>query len=206
MENYNIIDAYSEYNNQLIILISGLSGCNKTKIAKKIAHDLNLEFINLNNFIRKDIYTTIEISNLKKIKYYNIYDWEKINIGNKNIIITSDYYTPEFINNIKPNLHINIKLSKQNLLKNRIKYLENNNINITNDTETLLFSQYIYPKYLEFLEKTTVNKFINANEIFESNNNIDFYNKNISDIIFKYIIDFIINYFKSKNLDKHIIY
>lgn len=205
MENYNIIDAYSEYNNQLIILISGLSGSNKTKIAKKIAHDLNLEFINLNNFIRKDVYTTIEIANLKKIKYYNIYDWDNIKIKNKNIIITSDYFTPEFINNIKPNLHINIKLSKQNLLKNRIKYLEDNNINISNDTETLLFSQYIYPKYLEFLEKTTVNKFINANEIFESNN-IDFYNNNISDIIFKYIIDFIINYFKSKNLDKHIIY
>lgn len=205
MENYNIIDAYSEYNSQLIILISGLSGSNKTKIAQKLAHDLNLDFINLNNFIKKDVFTTIDLANSKKIKYYNMYDWENINIDSKKVIIVSDYFSPDFITNIKPNLHINIKLSKQNLLKNRIKYLKDNNININEENESLLFSQYIYPKYLEFLEKTTVNKFINANEIFESNN-IESYNNNISDIIFKYIIDFIINYFKAKNLDKHIIY
>ena len=48
----NIIDAYKKFNKQLIILISGMSGSGKSKLAKNIAEDFNLEVIKQNDFYK----------------------------------------------------------------------------------------------------------------------------------------------------------
>ena len=43
----NILEAYIKYNGQLIIFISGLTGCGKTKLAKKLAFDYKCKILNL---------------------------------------------------------------------------------------------------------------------------------------------------------------
>jgi len=47
----NIIEAFIKFNKQLIIIISGLSGTNKTKIAQWMAKDFNLKYINIEKYI-----------------------------------------------------------------------------------------------------------------------------------------------------------
>ena len=51
----NIVEAYIKKRKQLIILISGFSGCGKTVIAKNISKDFNISFLNLNNFMKKQM-------------------------------------------------------------------------------------------------------------------------------------------------------
>jgi uridine kinase len=66
----NIVDTYLYYKKQFIILISGLKGTYKTAIAKKLAFDLKLDFIDTCDFIDEDKLKDIEI-NGKQIKDYN---------------------------------------------------------------------------------------------------------------------------------------
>ena len=47
----NITEVYNKFNNQLIILISGLSGSGKTSLAHKIEKDFKLKCIKFADFL-----------------------------------------------------------------------------------------------------------------------------------------------------------
>ena len=50
----NIVEKYAEINGGILILISGLSGTGKTKLAKNIARDFKIDIINENKYCDKN--------------------------------------------------------------------------------------------------------------------------------------------------------
>jgi hypothetical protein len=210
-EDFNIIDAYLKYNKQLIIIISGLSGTNKSKISQTLTSDLKLKYVNIKQFILQDKFKEVELSNQKKVKVWYNYDWDKIKKTinenkKKGILICGDFFPIEELNNIKIDMHFHIKLGKQNIIKKRLEYIKDLTDKekfYDDETETLIINQIIYPYYLDIIQKSHINKFINVNDIIELSDT-QYINK-VSDTIFEFIINFIIEYLTNKKLDKYIL-
>ena len=214
-KEFNIIDAYLKYNKQFIIIISGLSGSNKSKICQKIATIINFMYLNTRDYIQKDKYEEKELSNKKTVKLWYNYNWDeiikKINENkNKGIIICGEYFPSDKLNNLYIDQHYHIKLSRQNLIKKRLEYIHNSNNKekkeefYDDETENLIINQATYPYYLDIIQKTKINKFINVNEMIELDENE--YLDKIVNIIIDNIIEYIVHYLKNKNLDKYIIF
>jgi adenylate kinase family enzyme len=214
-KEFNIIDAYLKYNKQFIIIISGLSGSNKSKICQKIATIINFMYLNTRDYIQKDKYEEKELSNKKTVKLWYNYNWDeiikKINENkNKGIIICVEYFPSDKLNNLYIDQHYHIKLSRQNLIKKRLEYIHNSNNKdkkeefYDDETENLIINQATYPYYLDIIQKTKINKFINVNEMIELDENE--YLDKIVNIIIDNIIEYIVHYLKNKNLDKYIIF
>lgn len=214
-KEFNIIDAYLKYNKQFIIIISGLSGTNKSKICQKISSIINFFYLNSRDYIQKNKYEEIELSNKKTVKLWHDYNWDeiikKINENkNKGIIICGDYFPSDKLDNLYIDQHYHIKISKQNLIKKRLEYIHNSKKKeekeefYDDETENLIINQLTYPYYLDIIQKSKINKFINVNEMLELNDNE--YLDKIANIIVDNIIEYIVQYLKNKNLDKYIIY
>ncbi len=214
-KEFNIIDAYLKYNNQFIIIISGLSGSNKSKICRKISDELGFVYLNTRKFIDKDNYKEIELPNKKTVKVWNEYNWEDIikeinENKSKGILVCGEYFPSDNLGDLYIDQHYHIKLSKQNIIKKRLEYINN----LADDkrkeefhdeeTESLIINHSVYPYYLDILQKSRINKFINVNEMIDLNE--DEYIEKVSDIIMENIINYVIEYLKKKNLDKYIIF
>jgi uridine kinase len=213
-KEFNIIDAFLKYNKQFIVIISGLSGTNKSKICQKITSKLDFVYINARNFIEKDKYEEIELPNKKTVKVWYNYKWdnmiEKVKENkNKGVILCGEYFPSDKLGDLYIDQHFHIKLAKQNIIKKRLEYI--NKLNDKDkeefhddETETLIINQSVYPYYLDILQKSRINKFINVNEMIDMKE--DEYIEKVSDIILDSIINHIVEYLKNKNLDKYIIF
>ena len=84
----NIVQAYTKFKGQHIILISGFSGSGKTKVSRFLSELFNFQHVNLSRFYRskevydvEDNYVTMK-DGYKVLDWDNIYrsvDWEKLN-------------------------------------------------------------------------------------------------------------------------------
>ena len=153
----NVIEAYIKFNSQLIILISGFNGCGKTLFAQSLAKDCNLTFINLSDFLLNDTYNTIvDVDGYKFIDWENpeATNWnsfnEKINLIKANGVVISGFIFPTEMLDFKPDVHINIKISKDDLIKNRKEFLDERN-----DSK---ISSYSDESFSDELEKKIINK------------------------------------------------
>jgi len=203
-----ILDVYLEKYKQLIIVISGMSGSNKSEIADETSKALKCKHINQNNFINPDFEETIEINN-KKINIWDsddAIDWLSFNNKikemlneNKILVLSGISFNKEKID-FKIDFHVHLKLSKQLLLEKRHEFIEKHSkepqyqdmINIDEETEKLIFNKYTFPYYLKTTENSIINKFLNINEI------------QIDEIVrqtFNLIINFIENKIYSKRTD-----
>ena len=213
-KEFNIIDAFLKYNKQMIILVSGLSGTNKSKISQNLSKELNMNYLNTRDFIDKDKYEEVELPNKEKVKIWKEYQWDNIikeidKNKEKGVIISGEYFPKDKLSDIKVDLHLHIKLTKQNIINKRLEYIhsqneENKKKFYSDDTESLIINQIIYPEYLESFQKSQINKFINANEYNELKENE--YNEKVTDRLFDEIIKHIVEFLKNKNLDKYIVY
>ena len=193
-EELNIIQAQLKFNNKLIILLSGLSGTFKNKIAKDLAKHFNINIISLRFFIKNDYDKEQILTNGDKfIDCDNIeaYDWKKFNSyieeKSKTGIIVYGFSFPKDLISFQPNFHFNIKITKQKYIEERHKFLKQNPKSnkklldlIESKTENLMINDYIYPNYLDYIKRSDINRFFNANE------------KSI-EIIFDEMFDHIIN-------------
>ena len=50
----NILDAYIKFHSQFIVVISGITGCGKTSIAKKLNKTFNIQLINQTDYYNID--------------------------------------------------------------------------------------------------------------------------------------------------------
>lgn len=192
----NIIEAYIKFNKKLVIFISGLSGCGKTIIAKKISDRFNLRLIKQFNYYKKDYNETITLSDDNKYVNWsndNAIDWDKLNddinkYKNEGIIVTGFALTDDKIIE-KPDYHIHVKISKGNCIERRkdfIKHKHQDNELINKSINMLEMNKLIYPYYLETRNRSKINKFLNANEqsdndMFENADNVllEYINNNV---------------------------
>jgi hypothetical protein len=175
----NIIEAYIKKNNQLIILISGIDGSNKKKLAKNIEEDFKLKLLNLNDFINENFNEVIKLPNNETIIDWNsenIINWNKFNNAineNKNIgIIAYGFVFPS--DKIKSNIdfHFHIKSSKKNIydsIQNKIKKNNDNAFKSLLNEENIKYviNKIIYSRYLKNLNDNyliKIDKFIHLND------------------------------------------
>jgi len=135
----NIAEAYLKYKGQCVILVSGFSGSGKTTLAKFLASLFKFKLINQNNYhVPKDTYDieknyVILKNESKVLNWDNIYesvDWNKFNDDINNFkthgIIVCGFGFPKSLLKFTPDCHLHIKISKQNLIKNREEYYDRN--------------------------------------------------------------------------------
>lgn len=196
----NVVEAYIKFKKKLIIIISGISGSGKTKLAKNISKLFKIRLINLNSYCNKDYNITIKLPNGTEVINWDsddIYDWNKFNDDVKKyysqgVVLTGVAFPKDKLN-FTPDFHIQIKLSKQNLFKRRSEYLEEHQedcqeIGRNNDKklEYTIFNQLTYPYYLDITNRSNITKFINANEYINLNN--EEYDEKLYDEAFDYLI------------------
>jgi cytidylate kinase len=169
--NTNIVQKYIKDNSQLIILISGFSGCGKTLFAKSIAKDFDIKFINLNDFLLLETYTkTVQVGDKNIIDWEDpeAMNWEELNskinsIKSKGVVI-SGFMFPTDVLKFKPNFHIHIKISKDNLIKLRQTYLElkeDSKLNeIDEEMQRRILNKISFEHNLKGLERSKPTKFI----------------------------------------------
>ena len=206
----NIIEAYIKFKGHLVILISGISGSGKTKLAKNISEIFKIRHVDMNEYCKPDYSEKVKL--LQDIELINwdsddVYDWNKFNGDMKELIssgvVVSGVAFPTDKIKFPVDFHIQVKLSKQNLYKKRQKYLDEHkkdcqeiNRNIDKDIEYTVFNQLTYTYYLDVTNRSTINKFIYANDYVDMDN--ESYDIKVYDETFEYLISEIEKYLYSR--------
>jgi hypothetical protein len=217
----NIVEAYIKYKPGLVILVSGISGSGVTNLAKQISRDFKLKLVNYKDYLVVDYHKTETVRfNDKDIEVVNwdldeAIDWDKfipaIERDRKSgVVAVSPSFPSKLIPN--PDFHVNVKLSKQNLLHRRLEYIgeidenrpDNKKEGLTdeqkkedNDYQVLLFNKFTYPYYLYTTGEAKITKFINANEY--ANMKPDEYDAKIYDDTFDYLIGHIASWLNDRD-------
>lgn len=193
--NMNIVEAYIKFNKQLIILISGLSGSKKTKIASDIKQDFNIKKIDIESYCVKNNDVTVKLSNdivVTDWDHVDTYNWDDINDEinrhkSDGVVICGPYFPLDKLK-FESDFHIHIKISKQQLIEKRREYIKNNPEKckellsfVDTPTETLIINTITYPHYLKYLKESKIDKFVNANELTEN----QIYDQTVDFLFFK---------------------
>lgn len=206
----NIVEAYIKFNGQLIIIISGLSGCGKRKLAEYISDDFNIKLLKQSNFKIKDYDENIELkSGRKVVNWYtnDAYDWNALNEAinenkNKGVIIEGMSFPKDKLN-FMTDIHLHLSISKQNCYEKKKILIEKQKDKYPKRYEDLesghiklKFNQIILPYYFNSLKESVITKFINGNDLSDEK----IYDSAF-DIIIEFIQKFIDEYNKSINND-----
>ena len=178
----NIVEAYTKLKGQLVILVSGLPGCGKTMVGKKISKDFNIDYIDQFDYYVKDYDKKVKLPDGSEI--LNIYnndamDWNKlnkdVNSKKKEGVVVYGVAFPNDKLDFVPDYHVHMSISKKECLDRQKSYLEKNKDkypeewkDIESGKERLKMNQLIYPYYLETVKESKINKFININNLDDS--------------------------------------
>jgi ABC-type dipeptide/oligopeptide/nickel transport system ATPase component len=179
----NIVEEYINRNKQIVILISGFSGSGKSVLARSLLKDINrnnkkyqFTFLNLNDFYKSDD----EYKNIVEVGDLKVVDWDdpdainwvgfnkEVNKIKSNGVIVSGFAFPKDKLEFEVDFHIHLKISKDDLIKNRVEYanekLDDKTSRISEigeDIEKRILNKVTFPHYLKSLETSVINKFIN---------------------------------------------
>ena len=186
----NIVEAYIKFNKQLIIAISGISGCGRINLAKDIERDFNLKLIDLYDFYDLDYEETVQIKDKTIINWYKqeAFNWNKFNEyvnenKNKGIVLVGLCFPDDKID-FNIDSHIFVGRDKKECLEKRQEFIkrnketykyEYNNL----DFEKTKFNKLEFPFVLEMQKKSKIDKFVNATELTSSQ---------VYDRIYEYLI------------------
>lgn len=192
----NIVEAYIKFKGQMVILISGMSGSGITHLGKNISKDLNLSLISYRDYFKEDYDKKIKLPNDTEIINWDsddIIDWDNFiqaikGKSHSGVVAYSQSFPTSKLDELVVDFHINIKLSKQNLLSRRKKYAEKHDEEFGSQ-ETMILNNYTYPYYLQSVSNSKITKFINANEF--NNLSDDEYDEKIADESFNYLMNII---------------
>ena len=166
----NIVEVFRKYNDGLIILVSGLSGSGKKKLASSIAKWFGLELINIDKFC-KDAGPSVELSNGITVTDWDsidTYNWDEINkvvTASNGCVVCGAYFTTDVIT-FKPHYHLHVKIAKKKLIEVREAYLKDKpNCQQILANINAIVNQFTYPHYIEYMEKSKIDKYLNANEL-----------------------------------------
>jgi hypothetical protein len=175
----NIVEAYLKFNKQLIILVTGLSGSNKSQLANFIERDFKIKAINVDDYCKKDFEKFVEVIDGVKINDWDDIDsieWKDVNISvekeKETGVVLYGSYIPTNKIKFTPDFHIHVKISKQNLIDARRTFIKNNPEKckelikfVDTPTEHAIINKIVFPHYQKYLEQSKIDKYINANEI-----------------------------------------
>lgn len=188
----NIVEAYIEFYGQLVIVISGISGSGRAKLAANISEDFQIKMVNVTEYYKKDYDTVVKLPNGTSVVNYdddNAIDWDKFNeyinsVKNKGIAIVCTVLPTSKIA-FEVDYHVSLKISKQ-IAKDRItKYIqENPDKKMDLETEILRLNMLKYSYYFDGMDRMNVNRYVNASTINDSQ---------IYDTVFDSIINMIHN-------------
>lgn len=168
-----IVQEYINKHKQLIILISGFSGSGKTILSKSLSKDFKIDFVNLNDYYKDNWDKESNLIDIEEMKIVDwdtpdAINWEKFNETierdkNKGVII-SGFSFPQNNLTFKPDFHIHLKISKDDLIQNRKDYInekEDSKVaELDDDMTKRILNKITYPHYLKSLESSYINKFI----------------------------------------------
>lgn len=200
----NIVQAYTKFNNQNIILISGFSGSHKTKIAKFVSDIFGFQIISLTKFFKSDKeydidenYVTLK-DGTKILNWDDIHksiDWTKfnefVNSNKKQGIVCHGFGFPTSLLDFTPDFHIHILINKQRLMENRSAFIEKHSAddadrskigsgeNVLSPIEKLFFNTVTYPIYMNLSKESKIDEYVNSNELSEDQ---------MKDKVFNYLI------------------
>jgi hypothetical protein len=179
----NIVEAYIKENKQMVLLISGFSGSGKTIISRSLLKDINksnkekVTFLNLNDFLKSEseYKNVIEVGELKVIDWDSpdAVNWEEFNkkvneIKNEGVIVSGFAFPKDKIN-FKVDLHIHLKMLKDDLIKNRADFTAekiddktSRVAEIGEEMEKRILNKITFPHYLNSLQTSAFNKMINV--------------------------------------------
>jgi cytidylate kinase len=214
----NIVEAYKEFNEQLIILVSGLSGSGKSELGKYICRDFKLHCIDMRKFYKKNADEKIKLPNGKYIINYdtdNVVNWDDLNTDiNKykkdGVVIFGNMFPTDKLQ-FKTDFHIHLKIAKQELKQRIHAYIEKHpEKKFDEETENLRFNMHTYPYYLETIKRMKITKFMDATGMDENKIYDEVYDdliKNINDNVYssKHIIGNRINASSIKSNDTSLI-
>lgn len=205
----NIVEAYIKFNKGMIVLLSGLSGSNKTQIASYVSKDFKINKINMELYCidKNDMTTKVSDITITDWDHIDAYKWDKLNEdiikSREDGVIVCGPYFPTNKLKFTPDFHIHIKISKQLLIDKRHEYITKNpekykNLleHLTPQLESAMINQITYPHYLKYLEESKIDKYINAKE-FSIETAIEKTYDQIFDYLINKINDFLTEY------DKH---
>lgn len=210
----NIVQAYTKFNGQNIILISGFSGSNKSKYAKFIAELFKYQIVDLTKFYKSlDEYD--KPSNYEELKdgtkilrwddVERSVDWNKFNsfidANKRDGVVVYGFGFPVKMLKFAPNFHLLVKISKQNLVFNRENFIRTHSTDGTDiqrkiEQDRLIMNYVSYPVRMKIDEETKYDKIVNTNDKTE---------EEIKDDIFMYFMNVIgkwIEEYNSKNIQQ----
>ena len=166
----NIVDAYKEFNGQLIILISGLSGSGKSELGKDICRDFKIKCLDLRKFYNEKFDVKVKLSNEKIVVNYDNDDainWSKLSdevnkMKKDGVLVVGNVFPIEKLE-FKTDFHIHLKISKQEIKQKILDYIDKHKEkNFDAETETLRFNTITYPYYLDSLKRMKMTKFMDV--------------------------------------------
>jgi shikimate kinase len=178
----SVIDAYNKKYGNIVIYIIGMYGSHKTQFANTLAKDLNFIYINRDDYVENDI----DNKDSNNVDIDDNINWDKLKsfiATNKNVIVSGSSLPPEKLD-IYSHFAIHIKISKQKMIDARINFLKKHDMLKDDSEEKIkkLMDTVTYPYYLDALKTNKINKFINGNDMKETQ---------IEDEMFSSVINFI---------------
>ena len=157
-------------NKHPIIALSGISGSGKTTIGRILAKEIGGIFIDQDWYFKKKK-PFIRLSNGETVPNYDTdaaIDIKKMNenIRNKFVlnlpIIIAGFALREYFfdRDTKPDIHFHIRIPKQLSLETRLKVKKFSDKAKKN--EIYMFNEVVFPYYLQTLEKSKIDYFING--------------------------------------------
>jgi len=189
----NVVEAYIKYKGQLLIMISGLTGCGKTQLASSIHRDFKIHWINQFDYYKKDYHNIVTLPSGQEINNLDsddAIDWVQLNSDidkhkNTGLVVTGFSLQTAKITAV-PDYSFNLKLDKHIHLERMELFTESHNSKSDNkidfQVEKTKFNKFTYQYYLDSIAKSSINKFINVTDMSEDA---------IYDTVFDIIIDVI---------------
>lgn len=175
----NIVEAYIKFKPGLVIFVSGLSGCGKTTLAKKLSKKFGLPVVDQFNFYKKGWDEKYRLPNDEEVINWHSDDaiqWEEFNqkiaeLKDKGVVVTGFSFPTDNMD-VVPDYHIHLSMSKQKCMDKRRDFLEKHKDKYPKEyeeletpTEKLKMNRLIFPYYLESRKKMKIDKFLNVENL-----------------------------------------
>jgi adenylate kinase family enzyme len=181
----NIVEAYIQARGQLVLVISGLSGCGKKKVAKLVADEMKLVFLDQYDYYRENYQNTVKVAKTPDESGDTIevtdwvssdaVDWDKFNndinnVKNKGVVICGFNLNSNFIR-FSIDYQIHMSVNKGACIEKRIKFVRKNGDNYLEDLELVkngtyetVMYKWVFPQYEKIIKDMKINKFVKVGE------------------------------------------